>query len=456
MKKYLTGFLIFLLFSYSLLAQNGPTVIDQVVAVVGNTIILESEVEAQYLQLAGQHNVDTSKKEMVKCQILNELLLQKLLLNQANVDSVTVSESQINAELDRRIRFFINQIGSQEKLEEYYNKSILEIKNEFKGHIKDQLLTQTMQGKITKDINVTPAEVRAYYESVPKDSLPLISAELEIGQMVKKPFLSEEEKQEVKERLNALRERVLKGESFSALAALYSEDIASARKGGELGFVNRGELVPEFEAAAFSLKPGEISKIIETQYGFHVIQSIERRGDQVNVRHILLKPKVSSQSLNIAKEKLDSIYNLLVDKKFTFAQAAEKFSDDTETKFNGGLMINPQTGTTKWEPDQLEPTIFFTVDKLKLGEESKPVLIQSPDGKQSYRIFYLKVKTEPHKANLKDDYQRIQQMALNQKQNKAMLSWVKKKKSSTAITIDKDFLKKSAVCPEIVKDWVKQ
>ncbi len=437
-------------------AQTKGKTLDQIVAVVGNHIITQSEIEAQHAQILSQGNtIAPEQLSKVKCLVLNDLLMQRLLLNQAEIDSLTISESQIVSELDRRIKYFVNQIGSEEKLEAYYKKSIAEIKSEFKELIKSQLLTQNMQSKITKDITITPSEVKAYFEKIPVDSLPLINAEIEIGQIVKNPVMSDAEKKEVYDRLNVFRERILKGENFAALATLYSEDIMSAKKGGELGFVGRGDLVPEFESVSFSLKPNEVSKIVETQFGYHVIQLIERRGEQINVRHILLKPKFSYESLQKAKVFLDSIHDLLEKKSINFAQAALLYSDDAETKNNGGVMVNPQVGTTKFEPGQLDPTMFFHVDKLKVGEYSKPELIQSADGKQSYHILLLKSRTEPHKANLKDDYQKIQASALSEKQGIALKEWVKKKQMTTSVDIKKDYVSEIQ-CSEEVKDWLKK
>ncbi len=435
---------------------NNVKVIDQIVAVVGDNIITESEIEAQYAQYLSQGNaIDPSQSPKMKCQILNDMLFQKLLLNQAKNDSLVVSEGQVTTELDKRIKYFINQIGSQEKLEEYYKKSIIEIKSEFKELISNQLLTQQMQAKITTGVNVTPSDVREYFEKIPKDSIPLINAEVEIGQIVRKPKLSEAEKKEVYDKLNVFRERMLKGENFAALATLYSEDIMSAKKGGELGFVGRGDLVPEFESVAFSLKPEEISKIIETQYGYHIIQLIERRGEQINVRHILLKPKFSSESLQKANLFLDSIHDLLDKGTVNFAQAALLYSDDAETKNNGGIIVNTQTGTTKYEPSQLEPTLFFHIDKLKVNEYSKPVLIPLADGSQAYHILYLKSRTEPHKANLKDDYQKIQSSALSEKQNSIVKKWIREKQLTTAINIKKEYISDSLQCTDVIKNWLK-
>ncbi len=410
-------------------------IIDQVVAIVGDNIITMSDVENQYLQYLAQ---GYTQKKQVKCQVLEEMLYQKLLLNQAKLDSVEVTDSQIESELDRRIRYFTSQLGSQENLEKYYNKSILELKSEFRTLIRDMIMTQTMESQITKDIKVTPSEVKEYFKKIPKDSLPLINSELEIGQIIKQPPVNEKEKIAVKEKLNALRQRVLKGEDFKTLAILYSEDPGSASDGGELGLHGRGEMYTEFEAVAFTLKKDSVSPIIESEAGYHIIQLIERKGEYVNVRHILLQPKVSIEDLAKAKLFLDSVANLINTKAMTFEEAALKFSDDPSKK-NDGLMINTYTGTTKFETEQLDPAVFFTVDKLKVGQISYPVIMKQSDGKQAYRILYLKSRTNPHRANLKDDYDKIQSATLSEKQNNAISDWVDDKIKNTYISINEEF-----------------
>lgn len=434
---------LFVFLSSLLPVENGfaqPQLIDKVIAVVGDNVTLRSDLENQKTQyLSSGYEVS----ENTPCELLEELLFQKLLLHQAQLDSVEVGEAQVQSELDRRLRFFISQIGSEQKLEEYYQKSIAEIKSDFHDLIKDQLLVQTMQQKITGNIKITPAEVKEFYEGIPKDSLPLISSEIEVAQIVKKPVIRPEEKKAIREKLEGLRNRVLKGEDFGTLAYLYSEDPGSARQNGELGFLTRSALVPEFAAVAFSIKPGEISDIVETDFGFHIIQLIEKRGEQVNVRHILLAPKVAPQDLVNAKNYLDSIAGVM--KKtdtLTFALAAQLFSDDKDSKMNGGRMINPQTGTTKFESEllgQYDPVLFFATEKMKVGEESQPILWQKPDGSQLYRIVKLISRTEPHRANLRDDYQKIQEVALQEKQGKAMLAWIDKKVKKTYVKLDEDY-----------------
>jgi len=410
--------------------------VDRIIAVVGGNITLQSELETQYLQMlsSGYEPNDDSR-----CILFEELLYGNLLLHRAKVDSLEVSDSEVEDELTRRLDYFVAQLGSQEKLEEYYEKSILEIKDEFRELIKEQLLSQRMQQQITGDVKVTPAEVRAYFNKIPKDSLPYINTELELGRIMRRPAITKEQKQDAKNKAEELRKRVLEGESFRALSILYSEDPGSAKNGGDLGFFQRGMMVPEFDAVAFRLKEDSISEVFETDYGYHFIEMLERRGEQINVRHILIRPKTSLDDLEKARVFLDSIRELIVDSKMTFAEAAEKFSDDEESNQNAGMMYNPMTGASVFDMEQLgsiDQKLFLTVEKMKVGDISKAVKTQSPDGKESYNLFFLKSQTEPHVANLKDDYQKIQTAALGEKKNRVIEKWINDKASKTYIRID--------------------
>jgi peptidyl-prolyl cis-trans isomerase SurA len=409
------------------------SVIDGIVAIVGANTILRSDLENQYLQYRSQGSI-TGSSSTVKCQILENMLFQKLLLNQAEIDSVVVTDAQVEAEMDRRMRYFISLAGSPEKLEETYQKSIVAIKSEMRDIIKEQMMVENVQQKITKDVTTTPSEVRAYFKKLPKDSIPSVNSEYEVGLIIKLPAIGDAEKDEVKKKLTALKERIAKGDDFSTMAILYSEDPGSSKKGGELGMFKRGDMRPEFEAAAFKLKPGEVSDIVETEDGYHLIQMIERRGEYINVRHILLQPKVSMASLNAAKLSLDSIVQKIDKKKLTFEEAVVKYSDDP-SKNNGGLMINPNTGNSRFESDQLDPKVFFVIDKLKVGEISAPVLFKTDRGKEEYRVYYLKVRTSPHKANLEQDYAKIQQWTLDKKKMKIMNDWIEKKTTRTYVKI---------------------
>jgi len=418
------------------LSQSQNKVIDQVVAIVGSHMIMQSDIENQYLQyvMQGYNKTDSN----FKCNLLEQTLYEKLLLNQAELDSLTVTESQIESDLDRRVKFFSKQMGGDEQLEKYYNKSISQIKEDFREVIKNQLLQQNMESKITEKIKVTPSEVKKFFNNLPKDSIPTVSSKVEVGEIVIGPKINEEEKNKAKEKLSAIRDRIVKGEDFATLAVLYSEDEGTASKGGELGFTERGDLDQAFAAAAFKLKDNEISPVIQSQFGYHIIQLIERRGEKINVRHILIRPKVATEDLLAAKLKLDTVYALIKADSITFEKAALKYSSDP-SRTNGGLMINSESGSSKFEPDQLDQSVFFVVDKLKVGEFSKPVPMKTDDGKQAYRILYLKSRTDPHRANMKDDYDFIEQAALKQKQGKATQDWVKKEAAVTYIHIADEY-----------------
>jgi peptidyl-prolyl cis-trans isomerase SurA len=411
-------------------------IIDQVVAVVGNSAILKSDLYNQQRQLESQGITFGSDAQ---CELLDEMLYQKLLFNQAVIDSIEVSDMQVEQILERRLRFFIQQIGSREQLEAYYGKTIDELKDEFRPLIREQELSQMMESEITKNVRVTPSQVRSFYNNLPPDSIPTVESETEMAQIVIKPQVEQDEIDETKRRLNELRERVLQGESFNTLAILYSEDPGSARRGGELGFYGRGELFPEFEATAFGLMPGEVSEIIETQAGFHIIQMIERRGEQINVRHILIQPQISPLQLSKARSKLDSIRNLIINEEMTFAEAALKFSDDPG-KINGGAMINPYTNTTRFRNDEIDQNLFFVVDRLEEGEISSPVPMMTEEGKQAFRIVKVTRRIDAHLASLEGDYDFIQQIALNKKKMEAVQAWMKRRIGNTFISINENFI----------------
>lgn len=429
--------IVLLIFVYtSSKAQQDGIVIDKIVAVVGENTILKSDIESQVVSMrANGVLVD----ENAKCQLFEELLFQKLLLHQAELDSVTVTDAEVESEIDRRLSYFIAQIGSEKKLEQYYKKSMLQIKEEFRVIVKEQMVSQRMQGQITSGIKVTPKEVKAYFNSLDTDSVPMIESEVEYAQILINAKESDNAKKEAKDRLNELRERIINGEEFSTLAILYSEDEGSAKKGGELGFMGRAELVPEFSVVAFKLKNKAVSEIVETEFGYHIMQLVERRGQKVNVRHILIKVKVEEQQIQEAKELADSVYNLLKVDTITFDDMAGKFSDDKQSNKNGGLVVNPQTATSTFYIDQINPQAYYTIEKMKEGEISLPVPAQTIDGKKGYRIIKLLKKSEPHKASLDTDYDKVQGAALANKQNKATLEWIKNKIDATYIKIGEEY-----------------
>lgn len=431
--KQISLLVILCCFTSIVLAQKK---IDGVVAIVGEKIVLQSAVESQLEQIKAQGY--EQDEQILKCQILEELLYQKLLANKAQIDSLNVSDEEVNSAIDQRIAYFVSQIGSEQNLEEYFGKSINALREDFKPVFKEQMMAQRMESRITSDIKITPEDVRKFYYSIPKDSLPLLPAEMQMSQIVLFPKVSKVEKQRLTEKLLGFKNRVDSGEDFSLLATLYSEDQGSATKGGELGFLSRGVLVPEFEAAAFRLQDGEISDVVQTKFGFHLIQMISRRGEQINVRHILLKPSFSTITMNGAKTKLDSITNLIRIDSLSFEEAAYQFSQD-DSKNNGGLLINPQTGTSSFAIEEIEPSIYFALEKMEKNQISEPLVFTSIDQRKGYRILFLNERTVSHRANLKDDYDRIRLVAEQELKNKTSKEWVNNTINETFILIKEDY-----------------
>lgn len=421
------------------------TMVDGIVAVVGDKIILKSDVEAEYANYLQQEG--NKPGQAAKCRIVDQLLTSKLMLRQAEIDSLTVSDDEVEQQLDRRLRYFTQMIGSTEKLEEFYGKSVPEIKDEFRSNIKDQLLTQKMQEQITAKVTISPAEVKAYFKRIPSDSLPFFPAEVEIGQIVIFPEIDESTREFTIDKLNSIRDRILKGEKFTTMAVLYSQDPGSGQQGGDLGFFGRGEMVPEFEAVAFKLKPGEVSPVIKTKFGYHILQMVERRGDRVNCRHILIKPPVSSGELEKARVKLDTLRNQINAGKMAFIDAVRKYSQDEESKQNGGMLMNPNAGSNSFTIDQLTPDIYFQIEKLEPGQYSSPSVYAAPDGSRGWRIFYLKSRTTPHKAGLDTDYDKIQTAALNLKKVEKLQEWFMKAKEKTYIKIEAIY----SDCPDLAR-----
>ncbi|MBK8808124.1 MAG: peptidylprolyl isomerase [Bacteroidales bacterium] len=383
--KKLYFIIVCIQFIFFLQAQES-IMIDKIIATVGASMIKESDIQNQLNQMK-QEGFATSKTS--NCIVLEELVLQRMLIEQAAIDSIEVSEADVDNEIKRRIDLLAEQIGSFEKLEKFYDKSILEIKTEWRDIVKNQLLAQRMQQSLIADIIVSPNEVRSFYESFSKDSLPIINAEMEMSQIQFSPRMTPKQKIELKAKLEEIRERAINGESFSALSVIYSDDLASSKKGGDLGYVSRGELVPEFAAAAFKLKPGEISRIVESEYGLHIIKMIDRKGEKVNVQHILLKPKPSAIDMQSAKKRADSVYTLMLKDTIQFGIAAKLYSDDTDTKNNGGVMVNPYSGTSKFSNNQIDPIIQFELEKLSIGGISKPFSATDNIGNQVFKIVKL-------------------------------------------------------------------
>ena len=420
-------FLILTAFNFTLLAQP----VDKIEAILGDEIILTSEIESQYLQYLSQGNTKSSE---IRCQIIEDLLFQKLLINQAKLDSLVVSNEEVETEINKRVSYFESQLGSVEKVEDYFGKSKAEIELELSKVIKDQFLAQRMQIQLTSSIKVTPAEVKDAYALLSDAEIPTIPTQVEVAQIVIKPKITNEQKDEIRAKLNSFRERMYNGEDFKMLATLYSDDPGSATKGGELGFVNRGELVPEFERVAFRLKEGEISEVVESQFGYHIVQLIERRGEQINVRHILIKTKVNATALYAAKLKIDSIASQINEGELTFDEAVSKYSDD-ENKNNGGLLLNPNTMSTLLILDDMAPTLRLVVENLAEGRVSAPSVMQMQDENKAYRILRLNKRIETHKGNLVEDFSKIKEYSMNAKKQEALEKWMNKKIAKTYIRL---------------------
>ncbi len=431
MKKGLFLSVSILIFSYTAFPQ---LLLDKVICMVGKHPILLSEVEMGYKEKIAEDSSAT------KCSVIEELMYQKLLLNQAERDSVTVTDNEVDGEVGRRLAYYINMFGSQEKFEEFYGKRVNVFKDEVRPEVKNQLLVQKMQQKLVGDIKITPSEVKFFYQSIPHDSLPIINTEYEWSQIVIKPKLSEDAKKLARETLENYRKRVINGESMSVIAALYSEDPGSAKNGGRYENVARGMMVPEFESVAFRLKAGEISEVFETPYGYHFIQVIARKGELVDLRHILVIPKIQNIDVALAKQKADSVYQAISDGSLSFEKAVILFSNDKETKQNNGVVINPSNASVKWEIEdigRLDQNLIVIFEKMQANDVTKPLQYMTSDNKPGFRIIKLTNITEPHRANIKDDYQKLAQLTQLDKQKKIIKKWISQKSQSTYIKLDK-------------------
>ena len=426
-------------------AQNG-TPVDGIVAVIGKEIIMQSDLEKHYLDYTAQFKTVEDPYE-TKCYILETLMSNKLMVNQAELDSIEITDEEIDYRINARISYFLQQVGGNTKyIEEYFHKSMAEIKKDMRELMYEQALIEQIQSKITDNITVTPSEVKQFASRISTDSMPTVPTSYIFGEIVMIPPVSDEEVRAVKDQLNEFRERVLRGEKFSMLARLYSEDPGSASKGGDLGFVERGTLYPEFEAAAFNLKSGEISQIVKTKAGYHIIQMIERRGEQVHVAHILIQPKPSTDEQVKAITYLDSVRNIILSEKLDLTTAAKRFSKGS-TKDNGGLVVNPYTGSNSFDKSTLEEATFVTLSKLIPGEYSECVPYVNDDGVMCYRLLYLQEKINEHRANINEDYDMIKTAALEEKKYDALEKWMVEKVKVTSIKLNEQYRD----CPFVTK-----
>ncbi|MCX6226894.1 MAG: peptidylprolyl isomerase [Bacteroidia bacterium] len=437
--------------------QNDSLVLDRVVAVVGKYPVLQSDIENQLVELRRQGFVFPGDP---KCYILESLLVNKLLIIQAEIDSVMVTDEEAQRTVDLKLQEFIITAGSQENLENYFKKSLLEIKQDLFKPQKDMMIAKKIEGEITNKVAVTPSEVQKFYKQLPAAQIPLRPASMEIREIVLKPMISEAEIIRIQNRLKEFRDRIQKGESFTTLAVLYSEDKGSAPRGGEMGMTPRSQLVPEFAAVAFNLKGNEISRVVKTEFGYHIIQLIDRRGDVINAKHILLSPKPTIEEKLAVRQRLDSIAQMIRENKISFEDAALSFSSSKETRANGGLLVNSGSqqdpnsaniNTTWFEPQELSAEVFNAIKNLKIGEISKVIEIQDANNSTVYKILSVKSSKPAHKSDLKQDYQYLQSLALSDKRNKELVDWIEKKQQSMYIRIDRDFQE----CKFEHKGWMK-
>lgn len=416
-------------------SDDKGVVIDRIIAKVDDYIVLKSELDRAYLEFLSRGELAQGN---AKCQILESLVINKMMVAKAEIDSIYVLDAEVESNLDRRMSYFIQQIGSEERLEEIYNKSIEEFKEELFDQIKEQMIVQKMQGTIGEDVSVTPGEVKKFFSKIPADSLPYFSTEVTIGQIVKIPEVNDNRKDEIRKQMLELKRRIENGEDFGQLAKKYSQDPGSAPAGGELGFFKRGELAPEYEAAALSMKPGEISRPVESQFGFHLIQLIERRGNTYSSRHILIIPKSTESDVQEAKDFLDSLRTSVIEDSMRFEVLAKEHSDDQLTAGNGGF-FSDATGAMRVSVEEIDPTLFFTIDTMAVGSITRPMEFRMADGTDAVRILMYKEKVAPHQANLLQDYQKIRAASIADKRNKIMSKWFKDAQGEVYIHVDPEY-----------------
>ena len=442
-----------LLFS-SVAALGQNNVIDEVVWVVGDEAILKSDVENE--RLNAQYEGRKFDGDPY-CIIPEQLDIQKLFLHQAEIDSIEVSEQEVMSRLEQQTNWLIDQIGSKEKMEEYYNKTSTQIREMLRENIRNGMTVQKMQQEIVGDIKIVPADVRRYFKNLPQDSIPFVPTQVEVQIVTLEPKIPQEEIERVKKALRDYTDQVHKGEiAFSTLARLYSEDEGTRRRGGELGFMGRGELVPEYANVAFNLQdPNKVSKIVESEFGFHIIQLIEKRGDRINTRHILLKPRVEEKDLEASLLRLDSIAKDIRNAKFSFDEAATFISQDKDTRNNHGLMANPNSGTARFEMQELAQVsqeVAKTVEGLNVGEISEPFTMINNKGKEICAIVKLKARIDGHKATITEDYQRLKSIVQAKLGEEKIQKWIVDKQKSTYVRINENWVK----CDFKYPGWVRE
>ena len=425
-------------------------IVDQIIAVVGKNVILKSDIEGMFMQQQAQGI--TTEGDM-KCEILENLLVEKLLLAEAELDTtIIVSDSQINQNLEQRIQYFISHLGSEKEVEAYFKKSIIELKADMQDVIKNQQMTGQMQAKILDQVTISPAEVRLHYKNLPDDEIPQIDAQVEYAQITVQPAVSLEEEDRIKATLRELKRRIESGESgFGPLAIMYSEDNVSAKDGGMLEYMGRGNLDAAYAAAAFNLKGDKISNVVKSEFGYHIIQVVDRKGELIKTRHILMMPKVTPDALEKSKGRIDSIADFIRKGDIKFEEAALRYSYDKNSRNNGGVVINPETSETKWKLTELDPDVSKILPQMNINEISKPFKTLDEKQRPVYKIVKLISKTSSHKANLKDDYVELSNLYMGAKKEKKMDEWIRDKQKGAYVRIDPTYMN----CNFKYKGWIK-
>jgi peptidyl-prolyl cis-trans isomerase SurA len=421
-------------------------VAEQILAVVDEEIVLRSEVEAQlaYMKAQGQKEDGT-----LFCTILENMVTAKLLLAKARLDSLKVSDEQVEGELEQRISAMVRQLGSQEELERIYRKSTLALKLDLRPEIKEQLLIEEQRKAIFAKTNVTPQEVRRFFSQQPADSLPYLPAEVEISHIVLKPQASEKSIQKARQELQSIRQRIVSGQDkFEHMAGLYSQDYGSGKNGGSLGEFSRGEMVPEFEEVAYNMKPGEISDVFRSPFGFHIIKLTNRTTNTINASHILIRPEIEREDIEKVQKRLNQIRAAILKDSINFEKASAAFSEDVRSKDGGGRVTMPN-GDFRIPLDQLDADLYLTIDQMKPGQISEPKEFIATQGELSkaYRIIWLKRRLPPHRANLNDDYQKFYQATLNKKKSGFLKEWLEKTRKQIYVEI------KNSECSQALQNW---
>ena len=405
--------------------------VDEVAAVVGNKMVKLSEVERAL------ENMRASGMPIggnARCEALESLMISALYELQAEEDSIQVGEAEVEQELEARVKYFVDQIGSREKLEEFYGKTILQIKEEYREMIRSNIIAMRMEAKITEDVKVTPSEVKRFYNALHRDSIPLVPLRFELLYITKKPVISIGERDMARQRLEEIRQRIEKGEQFKSLAALYSQDPGSARRGGDLGYGGRGDWTSEFESMAFSLPVGSLSPVFESQFGFHIMEVLDRKGEMVRVRHILIRPEASDADLIRAQRELDSVAGKIRNGELTIKEAVGLFSDDAGAQ-GDGVYLSPMTHKPNYSVEELEPMVYLSIQNLQEGENTNAQLYQTQENQPAYRLFYVKRRMPPHRADMREDYDMIYDMALEKAKSDAMRNWMTNKIAGTYVRI---------------------